>query len=743
MTNNSDDRSTGQKSGTESKLDLWLKQTIQKGSHNEPAGQKIIHQSAPNQPAPNQPAPNQPAPNQPAPNQPAPNQPAPNQSAPNQPAPNQSAPNQPAPNQSAPNQPAPTGKSGQAGQPSTNNKHLQWGERFNNNKQKGSNRFNKKKSKGKLFHRETFFKNARHRGVLKVIALSGLNEVGRNCMALEYFPDARHAAQDARHATQDARHATPSNTKSDIIIIDMGFQFPEADFLGVDYIIPDTTYLEEKKDRIRAIVFTHGHLDHIGGIPYIIPKLNFPDMYGTQLTMGLAEKRLKEFGLTGKSKINVITAEDKLKLGPFEVDFFNVTHSIPDSVGLHVKTPAGDIVHTGDFKFDLTPTSGQKMADFDKISAFSHRDISALFIDSTNAGKPGHTITEQKIGESLDDIVKNTEGRILIASFASQIGRIQQIVNIAQKHNRKILLSGRSLEDNFEMAGKMGYLRYSPNLIAPIHKVKKIHDHEALILTTGSQGEDVSALTRISMGEHSMVKIKKGDTVILSSTPIPGNERSVFRVINNLTRLGARVIDNKIMDVHASGHGREEDLKLMMTLVKPKAVVPIHGEYYMRAANKQIAENIGYTDEQAIMIENGDILHIENGEVKKTEEKVSSNYILIDGIGVGDIGAQVIMDRQTLAENGVLILMIPVHAKSMKIKGEVEVISRGFIYMKESEELVKEMAKIAEDSYRKIINKRSDAKRAELKKFVRDSVNKFVHKKLERYPLILPVIIEK
>lgn len=669
MTNNSDDRSTGQKSGTESKLDLWLKQTIQEGSRDEPAGQKIIHQPAPT-------------------------------------------------NQSAPaNQPA--------------NRQAHGDKRFKNNKKKGPNRFNKKKPKGKLFHHEAFFKNARHRGVLKVVALSGLNEVGRNCMALEYFPDARQADPKVK------------NSKSDIIIIDMGFQFPEADFLGVDYVIPDTTYLEEKKDRIRAVVFTHGHLDHIGGVPYIIPKLNFPDMYGTQLTMGLVEKRLKEFGLTGRSKINVITAEDKLKLGPFEIDFFNVTHSIPDSVGLHVKTPAGNIVHTGDFKFDLTPAAGQKLADFDKISALSHQDVAALFIDSTNAGKPGHTITEQKIGESLDNIVKNTEGRIIIASFASQIGRIQQIVNIAQKHNRKILLSGRSLEDNFEMASKMGYLRYSPNLVLPIHKAKKIHDHEALILTTGSQGEDVSALTRMSMEEHSIVKIKKGDTVILSSTPIPGNERSVFRVINNLTRLGARVIDNKIMDVHASGHGQEEDLKLMMTLVKPKAVVPIHGEYFMRAANKHIAENIGYTDEQSIMIENGDVLLVENGEIRKTEEKVSSNYILIDGLGVGDIGAQVIMDRQTLAENGVLVLMIPVNAKSMKIKGEVDVISRGFIYMKESEELVNEMAKIAEESYRKIINRRPDARRAELKKFVRDSVDKFVHQKLERYPLILPIIVEK
>ncbi len=589
----------------------------------------------------------------------------------------------------------------------------------------------KKHFQPNVFRREPKFSQSRFTGKLKVIPLSGLNEVGRNCMVLEYFRDAKNA---------DPKN---KNAKSDIIVIDMGFQFPDADFLGVDYVLPDTSYLEERKERIRAIIFTHGHLDHIGGVPYIIPKLNYPEMYGTQLTMGLIEKKLKEFGLTGRSRVNVITSKDKLKLGPFEIDFFNVTHSIPDAVGIVVKTPAGNMVHTGDFKFDLTPAAGQKVADFDKISGLSHQEIAALFIDSTNANKPGHTVTEQKIGESLDAIVKNTESRIIIASFSSQIGRIQQIVNIAQKYGRKILLSGRSLEENFEMASKLGYLRYSPNLVIPIHKAKKINDHEALILTTGSQGEDVSALTRMSMEEHSIVKIKKGDMVILSSSPIPGNERAVFTVINNLTRLGANVIDNKIMDVHTSGHAQEEDLKLMMTLVRPKAVVPIHGEFYMRAANKRIAMNLGYTDEQALIIENGEVLEIENNEIRRTTEKVSSNYVLIDGLGVGDIGAQVIMDRQTLAENGVLIIMVPVDEKTGKLKGQVDIISRGFIYMKESEALVAEMTKVAEDAFRGFTEKQGVSKRAEVKKYIRDTVDKFVHQKLERYPLILPIIVER
>lgn len=716
MTNNNDENSP-----QESKLDLWIKQTLQEGA--QPAGSEIVHQ------------------------------PAPRQASPHQPAPHQNSKNQGSAQQSRP---------AQQSQPSNPKKRFGFGKNRSNNSNNKSrslfkgtggfkNAFGSKDPRGQngpsgykgqkpntsrpsnpaypsthpprdpskasqITHPATKFTQTKYTGKLKVIALSGLNEVGRNCMALEYG--------------------------NDIIVIDMGFQFPEADFLGVDYIIPDTAYLEERKKNIKGVIFTHGHLDHIGGVPYIMPKLDFPDMYGTQLTMGLVEKRLKEFGQMGKSKIRVINDDDILRLGPFTVSFFSVTHSIPDSVGIVVKTPAGNIVHTGDFKFDLTPAGGQKIADFAKISSLSQQDIGALFIDSTNAQKPGNTITETKIAESLDAIVKNTEGRIIIASFASQIGRLQQVVNIAKKYGREIVLSGRSLEENFEMASKLGYLRYPPGLVHPIHKVKKMADNKAIILTTGSQGEAVSALTRMSAEEHSVIKIKRGDTVILSSSPIPGNERAIYKVINNLTRLGARVIDNKIMDVHSSGHGQEEDLKLMMTLVAPKAIVPIHGEYYMRAANKNIAQSLGYTDEQSILIENGDVLEIENNEVRVSKEKVPANYIMIDGLGIGDIGSQVIMDRQTLAENGVLIVMIPVNEKTKMIKGEVDIISRGFIYMKESEELIKDMAKVAADSYRAIVQKSPNINQGEIKNQLRSSIDKFIHQKLERYPLIIPIIID-
>jgi len=576
---------------------------------------------------------------------------------------------------------------------------------------------NKPKQQGQTVHQNW-------QGKLRMIALGGLDEVGKNCMVLEYFP-------------------VNKNAKSEIILIDLGFQFPEEDMLGVDYVIPDTTYLQDKLDRIRGIIFTHGHLDHIGAVPYLMPKLNFPPLYGTRLTMGLIEKRLEEFGILKQTKVINITADDNIKLGPFDISFFRVNHSIPDAVGVVVKTPAGNIVHTGDFKFDFTPSGSQEPADFARISSLSQQNIGALFIDSTNALKPGYTISEKRVGESLGQIIKNNEGRILIASFSSQIGRIQQIIDYAKKYNRTIFLSGRSLIDNVNMAQKLGYLTIPNGLIHDIRKVSKIPQDHALILTTGSQGEDVSALTRMASEEHPAVKIKKGDTVVLSSSPIPGNERAITNVTNNLSRLGARIINNQIMDVHTSGHAQQEDLKLMMMLVKPKTVVPVHGEYYMRFGNKEVAMSIGYPENSTLIVENGDVMDMENNQIKDTKEKIECNYVMVDGLGVGDVGAQVIMDRQTLAENGVLIVMVPVDEKTRKLKGEVDIISRGFIFMKQSEELIKAIGDLAGDSYRKVIEKRQDPKRAEVKKYLRETIDKFVHQKIERHPLIIPIIVEK
>lgn len=685
----------------EDKLDQWLHQTLQSGS--QPPEQKIVHQGQ-KAPSPDKQTPiNQHTPQTPQAQKPQTVNP-PNQSTsqPQTPHQKQNQPQEQKKSFQRPRKPQrPPFKVAQGKpQPQTDP------------------RTQKKPGFIKKLSNSMLPRFGKYRGKLRIIPLGGLNEVGKNCMILEYGQD--------------------------IIIIDMGYQFPEADLLGVDYIIPDISYLLNKKDRIRGIIFTHGHLDHIGAVSYVAPQLNFPMMYGTQLTMGLIQKQMEEFGLVNQAKIKVITANDTLQLGPFNISFFNVNHSIPDSVGIVVKTPAGNIVHTGDFKFDMTPSGAQKPADFAKISALSHQDIGALFIDSTNALKPGHTITEKTIGQSLESIVKNnTEGRIIIASFSSQIGRLQQIIDIAQKYGRNIILSGRSLVNNFTLAGKLGYLRVPKGLVHEIHRAKKMPDNKALILTTGSQGEDVAALSRMALEEHPIIKIKKGDTVILSSSPIPGNERAVTNVTNNLARLGAHIINNQIMDVHASGHAQQEDLKLMMTLVKARAVVPIHGEYFMRAGNKEVAMSIGYGENQAIIIENGDVLEIENNEAKFKGERIETKYVLVDGLGVGDIGAQVIMDRQTLAENGVLVILIPVDERTRKIKGEIEVISRGFIYMKESEALIKEIAEITTNSYQNIINKRPDAKRGDVKKYVREMLDKFVHQKIDRSPLILPILLEK
>lgn len=637
----------------ESKLDAWLRQTLQSGG--QPQGQKIVHKKAPF-------------------------------------------------------------GAQSTDQKSTNQKsnHPYRGQKKRPFQRKNRYQGNQNQSQNRPFQRQG---HGKYEGKLRVIPLGGLNEVGKNCMILEYGQD--------------------------IILIDIGFQFPDADFLGVDYILPDIAYLKGKEKNIRGVIFTHGHLDHIGAVPYIVPELNFPEMYGTQLTMSLVQKRLEEFGLVNQSKINVIKSSDTLQLGALNISFFGVNHSIPDSVGVVVRTPAGNIVHTGDFKFDLTPSGNQKPAEFDKISALSHQDISALLIDSTNALKPGHTITEQRIGETLDSVVKNIDGRIIIASFASQIGRLQQIINIAVKYDRKIILSGRSLVDNFEIASKIGYLRVPQGLVTDIFRAKKISQEKTIVLTTGSQGEEFAALNRMSLEEHSKIKIKKGDTVILSSSPIPGNERAITNVTNNLSRLGAHIINNQIMDVHTSGHAAQEDLKLMMSLVQAKAIVPIHGEYYMRMGCKILATQLGYSDEQGIVIENGDVLEIQNGEAQFKKEKVENKYVMVDGLGVGDVGAQVIMDRQTLAENGMLVILIPVDSKSKKPKGEVDVISRGFIYMKESERLTKEIGELAKAKYQAIIEKRPDAKRSEVKKYIRESLDKVVHQKIERSPLILPIVIEK
>lgn len=551
---------------------------------------------------------------------------------------------------------------------------------------------------------------------MRILPLGGLDEVGKNMMVIEYGRD--------------------------IIVIDMGFQFPDEDMLGIDYVIPDISWLKERKDRIRGVILTHGHLDHIGGIPYMLPELNFPKLYGTKLTMGLVEKRVEEFGIKKETVMNVFNPDETLKFGVFKCRFFRVNHSIPDGVGIVIETPEGTIVHSGDFKFDYTPADNIQ-ADFDKLNALGKkRNVSLMFSDSTNALKPGHTVSEKAIGETLEMLIRDTPGRILIASFASLIGRIQQILNAAQKHKRQVYLSGRSIINNIAIAEKLGYLKVPKGLIHDIRKAQRAPGKRALILTTGSQGEPVSALTRISLGDHKHVKIKKGDTVIISATPIVGNERAIYTVIDNLSKLGARVIDNKIMDVHTSGHGSQEDLKMMINMVKPKFFAPIHGHYHMRSRHKELAVEEGIYKDRAMVVSNGDILELKKGHVTISKEKIDTNYILVDGLGMGDMGSRVLVERQMMAENGLIMINMKVRRNNKMLVGNLELITRGFIYQTESDKILKDLKADIKKKYSKFLIKTAKPGNHNIQQYIVSVVDKFTHRTLERRPLIVVNVME-
>lgn len=552
---------------------------------------------------------------------------------------------------------------------------------------------------------------------LKIIPLGGLNEVGKNMIVFEYGED--------------------------IVIIDMGFQFPEINMPGVDYIIPDVSYLDDKKRKIRGILITHGHMDHIGGIAYLIERLGSPPVYAARLTAGFIEKQLEEFGLKKRVKLSVFNPDNAvLRLGKFEARFFRVNHSIPDAAGIFLKTPVGNIIHTGDFKFDESPARDQKPADLQKIARIGSEGILALFSESTNALEEGHTMTETSIGQNLETIIEKAKGRVLIASFSSLIGRIQQVLDIAVKHKKKVFISGRSMHDSIEIATKLGYLHYPHGLVKDINYLKSASDANTIILTTGSQGEDFSALTRMSQKEHQYVKIKHGDTVIISADPIIGNERAITNVINNLSKLGAKIAHSRTMDIHVSGHGCQEDLKMMIDLIKPKYLIPIHGEYFMRQAHKELALEMGMKDENVILIENGEVLLMSRDKIIKSNEKARTENILIDGFGVGDIGTQVLYERNKMAENGIVIVLLTISAKTKKLIADPDIISRGFVFMKTSEKVIIEMKNIAAKAYYEITKKRHDVKRGDIKRYIASILDKTASKQLDRNPLILPVIVE-
>jgi ribonuclease J len=553
------------------------------------------------------------------------------------------------------------------------------------------------------------------RQTLRIIPLGGLEEVGANMMAYEFGDD--------------------------IIIVDMGFAFPDETTPGIDYIIPDTKYLEDNKKKIRGVFITHGHMDHIGAIPYILPKIGDPPIYTLQLSAGLIKKRLEEFSMVNRAKLNIITKDDVIPLGNFTIRFFAVNHNIPDSVGLSILTPVGQVIHTGDWKLDHTPVN-EKPAELHKLAKFGAEGVLALMSDSTNATKAGYCSSEKEIGVQIDRTFADAKGRIIFASFSSLISRMQQVLDLAAKYNRKVIVTGRSMVNNIEVALSLGYLKIQPKIIIKSEQAAKYPDNQILILTTGAQGEESAGLARMARGEHRSIKIKRGDTAIISASPIPGNERSIVAVLDNLTREGANVIYNKILDIHTSGHAQQEELKLMLSLVKPKYLMPIHGEHHMLAAHGKLAQSLGMPEENVFLMENGEVLEINSTGTAKKEGSVPAGYVFVDGLGVGDVGEVVIRDRQVMAQDGMFVIIITLDRRNGKLTQQPDILSRGFIYMKNNDDLIREV----KHEVRKLVEGQGKAKLepnwAYLRQVIRDEVGEYLFQKTERRPMILPVVIE-
>ncbi len=555
-------------------------------------------------------------------------------------------------------------------------------------------------------------KSQMHNNVLRIIPIGGLEEVGKNCMIIEY--------------------------ERDIVIIDMGFQFPEDEMFGVDYVIPDIQYLVQRRKRIRAILITHGHLDHVGALPYVMEDLGFPVIYGSKLSLGLCKKQLQERNLLKQSTLKEVNNKDTYTFGKIKVDFFRVNHSIPDSMGMAIRTPEGTMVHTGDFKFDFTPADGIE-ADIGKMSAIGKRGVNIMFSDSTNAMKPGHTMSERVVGENLRRAIERVEGRIIIACFASLIGRIQQILEFAHEHNRKVFVSGGSMVRNVKMAQELGFLKPPRGVLKDINEVNNFPDNQVLVITTGSQGEPMAALSRMATASHRQLKIRKGDTVVLSASPIIGNESAVAFLMDGLSRLGANIVHNRIMDVHTSGHGQQEDLKMMMALIKPDNLVPIHGNHFMRKAHAGLGPKVGILEKNVHMMDNGNVIELRKGKVTFKHEDVGVRYVVIDGLGQGDLGSVVQKEREAMAKNGVVNIVLKM--KKGKMVGKPVVTTHGFVYKKELEKIEADIVKKAVDAVNKLHAKDSRARAHDYENVVRGAVSGLILKRLDRRPLVAPTVL--
>jgi len=550
--------------------------------------------------------------------------------------------------------------------------------------------------------------------VLRIIPLGGLGEIGRNMLVLEYG--------------------------NDIIIIDAGIMFPPEEMLGIDFIIPNTRYLDDKKKNIRGIIITHGHEDHIGALPYVLPRLGNPVIYTAPLTKGLIEVKLSEFSLQAP-RIEVVKPGQKIKLGVFEVDPFEVNHSIPDTLGLAIDTPVGLLIHSGDFKFDFTPVSGSPI-NLAKLAELGKKNVLALFSDSTNVEVPGYTLSEKTVGENFFNIFSQAEGRVIVSSFASLINRIQQVFDASKRFNRHVFLSGRSLIGNVKVALKLGYLKAPKDLLIDAHQLKQLRDDQVTIMCTGSQGEMYSALVRMASDDHPHIKIKPGDTVVISASPIPGNETAINRTINNLFRRGAKVIYGRELDIHVSGHAAQEELKIFYEIVKPKYFIPVHGEDRHLILHCRLVQDMGHSPNAAFALEDGRVLEIDkNQNARLRKEVVPSGYVLVDGLGVGDVGDVVLRDRQAMSKEGVFMVVCIVNNRTKELVSSPDIISRGFVYMRAHEKLIQE----ARGRVRSIMQKYSQKHRGDwshVKNELRDRIGEFLFQKTKRRPLVLPVIIE-